>query len=158
MRSSTLTRIVFFFTILIALIIVIQLFWLNKLYSYEQRQFTTNVVKVARGILEDMELLANPEIQLQKLITNPDPNNFLIQVDTIPQRDSLLYYLNAEMEDFDLFTDCKLGVYNNTKARYLYEAYVLTAASSNPLNSGKPLNYYKRNYSFIHLFFPHRSE
>jgi len=157
MRSSTLTRIVFFFTLLIALIIVIQLFWLNKLYSYDQKQFTTNVVKVARGILEDMELLSNPEIQLQKLITNPDPNNFLIQVDTIPQKDSLLYYLNAEMEDFDLFTDCKLGVYNNAKARYLYEAYVPTAASHNLLNSGKPLNPYKRNYSFIHLFFPHRS-
>ena len=158
MRSSTLTRIVFFFTILIALIIVIQLFWLNKLYSYEQKQFTTNVVKVARGILEDMALLTNPEVQLQKLITNPEPNSFLIQVDTIPQQDSLLYYTNAEMEDFDLFTDCKLGVYDNAKARYLYEAYLPTAASHNPVNSLKPLTYYKRDYSFIHLFFPYRSK
>src|SRR5436190_10772266 len=117
MRSSTLTRIVFFFTILISLIIVIQLFWLNKLYSYEQKQFTTNVVKVARGIFEDMELLTNPESQLQKLITNPEPNSFLIQVDTIPQKDSLLFFLNAEMEDFDLFTDCRVGIYDNTKGK-----------------------------------------
>jgi two-component system phosphate regulon sensor histidine kinase PhoR len=158
MRSSTLTRIVFFFTILIALIIVIQLFWLNKLYSYEQRQFTTNVVKVARGILEDMELLTNPEVQLQKLISNPEPNSFLIQIDTIPQKDSLVYYLNAEMEDFDLFTDCKLGVYSSTMGKYLYEAYLPTAASHNLLNSGKALRYYNRNYSFIHLYFPHRSK
>jgi two-component system phosphate regulon sensor histidine kinase PhoR len=105
-----------------------------------------------------MELLANPEIQLQKLITNPEPNSFLIQVDTIPSKDSLLFYMNAEMEDFDLFTDCKFGVYDNTKARYLYEDYLPTAASYNLLNSGKALVHYKRNYSFIHLFFPHRSK
>jgi two-component system phosphate regulon sensor histidine kinase PhoR len=158
MRSSTLTRIVFFFTVLISLIIVIQLFWLNKLYSYEQKQFTTSVIKVARGILEDMELSTNPEVQLQKVITSPDRNSFLIQIDAIPQKDSLLHYANAEMEDFNLFTDCRLAVYDYTKSRYLYEAYVPAATSRNSLNSGEALRHYKRNYSFIHLFFPHRGE
>jgi two-component system phosphate regulon sensor histidine kinase PhoR len=112
---------------------------------------------VARGILEDMELLSNPEIQLQKLISNPDPNNFLIRVDAIPNKDSLLYYLNREMEDFDLFTDCKLAVYDDSKASYLYQAYVPTAGSHNSLNSGNALPHYKRNYSYIQLFFPHRN-
>ncbi len=158
MRSSTLTRIIFFFSILIALIIVIQLYWLNKLYSYEQRQFNANIVKVARGVLEDLELSTDPEIQLQKVVATPDPNTFIIQIDSIPDKDSLSYYLNAEMEDFDLFTDCKFAVYDKSKARYLYEVYLPAAGSHNLLNSGNSLNHYKKNYSFIHLFFPHRSK
>ena len=158
MRSSTLTRIIFFFTILIALIIVIQLFWLNKLYSYEERQFTTNVVKVARGVLEDMALSAEPETQLQKLIETPDPNTFLVRVDSIPPKDSLSYYLTVEMEDFDLFIDCKLGVFDKNTGKYLYKVYLPTAASHNPLNSGPDLHLYKKNYSFIQLFFPHRNK
>lgn len=158
MRSSTLTRIIFFFSILIALIIVIQLYWLNKLYSYEQKQFNANVVKVARGVLEDLDLSTDPEIQLQKVVANPDINTFLIQVDSIPDKDSLLYYLNAEMEDFDLFTDCKFAVYDKSKTKYLYEVYLPAAGSHNQLNSGNPLNKYKKNYSFIQLFFPHRSK
>src|SRR5258706_6814213 len=158
MRYSTLTRIIFFFSILIALIIIIQLYWLNKLYSYEQKQFNANVVKVARGVLEDLDLSTDPEIQLQKVVATPDINTFLIQVDSIPDKDSLLYYLNAEMEDFDLFTDCKFAVYDKRKTKYLYEVYLPAAGSHDQLNSGNPLNKYKKSYCFIQLFFPHRSK
>src|ERR1700737_1736007 len=138
MRSSTLTKIIFFFTILIALIISIQLFWLNKLYSYEQRQFSTNVVKVVRGMLEDLEL-STEQIQLQKLIETPDPNTFLVRVDIIPPKDSLLYYLNIEMEDFVMFIDCKLGVYDKKTDKYVYKVYIPTAASPDPSDSGPEL-------------------
>ena len=158
MRSSTLTKVIFFFTILIAGIVVIQLLWLNKLYSLEQKQFTTNVVKVARGVLEDLPLSEDPEVPLQEIIETTDPNTFLVRVDSIPPKDSLVHYMNLEMEDFDLFIDSRVAVYDKRAGNYLYEVYLPAAGSHHLLNKGKNLPLFKKNYSFIELFFPHRDQ
>jgi two-component system, OmpR family, phosphate regulon sensor histidine kinase PhoR len=158
MRSSTLTKIIFFFTILIAVIVIIQLFWLNKLYSFEQKQFTTSVIKVARGVLEDLPLSDDPEVSLQKIIETPDPNTFLVRIDSIPPKDSLLYYMNLEMEDFDLFIDCNLKVYDSKMNNYVYEGYLPAAGSHNFLNTAYKSPLFKRDYSFIEFYFPHRDK
>jgi two-component system phosphate regulon sensor histidine kinase PhoR len=157
MRSSTLTKIIFFFTILIAVIVVIQLFWLNKLYSLEQKQFTTSVVKVARGVLEDLPLSEDPEVPLQKIIESPNPNTFLVRVDSVPQKDSLAHYMNLEMEDFDLFIDCNVAVYNRNSKNYIYEIY-LPAAGSHLSIAKNVFPEFDKNYSFIEFFFPHRGK
>jgi len=49
MRSSTLKLIVLFATVVIGLIVTVQLYWLKKVYSFEERQFNVNVVKSIRG-------------------------------------------------------------------------------------------------------------
>jgi hypothetical protein len=54
-------------TILIGLIVVVQLYWLTKVYSFEQKQFNNNVVKSLRGVFEDLAMNDNPT-NLQQLI------------------------------------------------------------------------------------------
>src|SRR6187549_3210371 len=105
MRSSTLKGIIFISTLLVTLIVAIQLFWLYKVYSFEQKQFNTNIVKSIRGLLEDMQLADFPGVELQKLIEHPNPNTFLVQIDAIPSRDSLKYFLINEFEDFGVLSD-----------------------------------------------------
>ena len=53
MRSATLKQIILIISITIGSIILVQLFWLNKQYSFEQKEFTTNVIKGVRGFYED---------------------------------------------------------------------------------------------------------
>ena len=77
-----------------------------------------------------MKIDDNPGTQLQKLIERPNPNTFLIRVDTIPQKDSLINFLYSEFEDFNVFTDCKMAVYSDSTGGYLYQAYLPTAAST----------------------------
>src|SRR6218665_2328193 len=102
MRSSTLKWILLLSTLFIAAIIAAQLFWLNKVYRYEEKEFSNNVIKSVRGLYEDMSLVKNPGIELHHHIENPAPDAFLIKTDIIPVKDSVMYYLTTELENFDV--------------------------------------------------------
>src|SRR5882757_7853426 len=130
MRSSTLKWIVLSATLLAALIITVQLYWLNMVYSYEQRQFNLNVVKSIRGLFEDLEMNDAPGTSLQQLITaNLDNNYFVFKADTIPPKDSLVFYMQDEFADFGVLTDCKLGAYSSAQKKYVYEEFIPAPAS-----------------------------
>ena len=164
MRSATLKWMLLLLTFLVGIILVVQLYWINRVYYYEQKEFNTNVVKSIRGVCEDMKIDDNPGTQLQKLIERPNLNTFLIRVDTIPQRDTLINFLYSEFEDFDVFTDCKVAVYSDTAQRYVFQAYLPTAASTQVQANNHPhfteidLPVIPRNFPYICLYFPHRTQ
>ncbi len=157
MRSSTLKWIVLSTTLLISAIVIFQLFWLKKVYSLEQHQFNTNVVKSIRGVFEDLEMNDNPAMNLHDLIDNPDPDYFLFKADTIPDKDSLTFHLRQEFEDFDVLTDCKLGAYSSESGRYIYEEYIPGPASRFPIQNVSDLTVFTKSFDHILLYFPHRS-
>ncbi len=164
MRSATLKWMMLLLTFLVGVILLVQLYWIYRVYNFEQKEFNTNVVKSIRGLCEDMELNDSPGSQIQKLVDHPNPNTFLLQVDTIPQRDSLMFYITSEFEDFDVFTDCKMAVYSDSSKNYLYQAYIPTAATTqeqlatHTLITDVDLPVFPKNYPYIHLFFPHRQQ
>lgn len=163
MRSRTLKWMMLLLTVLVGIILLVQVYWLNQVYNFEQKEFNTNVVKSIRGICEDLEIDDNPGIQVQKLIERPNASTFLLQVDTIPDRDSLVAYLADEFEAFDVFTDCKMAMYSDSTNDYLYQVYLPTAAStqsqgSHPHFTAVDLPVYPKNYAYINLYFPHRQQ
>ncbi|HTE12787.1 MAG TPA: HAMP domain-containing sensor histidine kinase, partial [Chitinophagaceae bacterium] len=164
MRSATLKWMLLLLTLLVGIILVVQLYWINQVYYYEQKEFNTNVIKSIRGVCEDMKIDDNPGTQLQKLIERPNPNSFLIRIDTIPQKDTLINFLYSEFEDFNVFTDCRVAVYSDSAAHYLFQAYLPTAASTQMQSTNHPhyteidLPLIPKNYPYIHLYFPHRQQ
>lgn len=158
MRSSTLKWIVLLSTLLVAVIIIVQLYWLNKVYSLEERQFNTNIVKSARGLLEDLDLADYPGVELQQLIEHPDPYTFRVKIDTIPIKDSLIYFLVNEFEDFGVLADCKISVYNDSLNKFQYEAYVPTAVSHRPEKTDIYVPVVEKKYPYINLYFPNREK
>lgn len=157
MRSSILKWIVLISSLLIAAIIIFQLYWLKKVYAFEQRQFNNNVVKGIRGVFEDLQMNDDPALNLHDLIANPDPNYFLFKADTIPEKDSLTFYLRKEFEDFDVLTDCKLGAFSKVAGKYVYEEYIPSPASRYAIQPVKDLAVFDKSFDHIVLFFPHRS-
>ncbi len=158
MRSKTLKWIVLSISLLIAVIVIFQLYWLKKVYALEQHQFNTNVVKSIRGVFEDLEMNDNPAMNLHDLIDNPDPDYFLFKADTIPERDSLTFYLRKEFEDFDVLTDCKLGAFSSGSGKYIYQEYIPSPASRYPIQNVNDLAAFTKDFDHILLFFPHRSK
>ncbi len=158
MRSATLKWIILLSTILIGLLVSVQLFWLNKIYNYDQKEFTTSVVKSIRGVYEDLQLSDSSGPQLQKLIEQPNINTFLFKIDSIPPKDTLKNSILNNLEDFGVFTDCKVVLYDDSTHRIAYQLYLPSAASRHPDNSGMDLPLYKNNYAYIQLYFPHRSQ
>jgi two-component system phosphate regulon sensor histidine kinase PhoR len=158
MRASILKWLVLSATVLIGLIVVVQLYWLTKVYSLEQKQFNNNVVKSLRGVFEDLEMNDNPSQSLQQLIHNPAEDYYLFQADTIPIQDSLIFYIRKEFNDFDVLTDVKLGAYSSAQKKYVYEDYIPTAASGFHITPALGLPVYSGDYDHILLYFPHRSQ
>jgi two-component system phosphate regulon sensor histidine kinase PhoR len=162
MRSSTLKWIVLSATLLAAIIVTVQLIWLKKVYSFEQRQFNLNVVKSIRGLFEDLEMNDAPGTSFQQLINTPDrDDNYLIfKADTIPPKDSLVFYIQDEFVDFGVLTDCKLGAYSSTEKKYVYEEFIPAPASRyagiKPVVQELPV--FTKDYDHILLYFPHRHE
>jgi two-component system phosphate regulon sensor histidine kinase PhoR len=157
MRSSTLKLIVLLATILTTLIVLVQLYWLKKVYSFEEKQFQNNVVKSIRGVFEDLEMNDNPSMIFQQLIDNPSPNYIVFKADTLPLKDSLAYYLQREFTVFDVLTDCKLGAFSKDSKKYIYEEYIPAAASGYPVQDVNDLPVFDNKYDHILLYFPHRS-
>ncbi len=158
MRSSILKWLVLSATVLIGLIVIVQLYWLTKVYSFEQKQFNNNVVKSIRAVFEDLEMNDNPNQTLQQLIHNPADDYYMFKADTIPEQDSLTHYMRKEFSDFDVMTDVKLGAYSSSLKKYVYEDYIPTAASGFHITPALGLPVYSQDYDHILLYFPHRSQ
>jgi two-component system phosphate regulon sensor histidine kinase PhoR len=162
MRSTTLKWIVLSATLLAAVVVTVQLYWLQKVYSLEKRQFNNNVVKSIRGLFEDLEMNDQPGTLLHQLIKAPDQDNnyYIFKADTIPIKDSLVFYLQDEFADFGVLTDCKIGAYSAAEKRYVYEDFIPAPASRYPV--AKPvmgeLPVFNNSYDHILLYFPHRHE
>src|SRR5215510_3184793 len=124
MRSNTIRLFILIASLLIAIIIAVQVYWLNKTYTFEKNEFNTSVIKSIRGVYEDLPLLYESTEKLQSLIEKTDANSYLFRTDSIPPKDSLALYVHNELESFDIFTDCKLAVYDKIKNRYEYDAYL----------------------------------
>jgi two-component system phosphate regulon sensor histidine kinase PhoR len=158
MRSNTIRLFILIASLLIAIIIAMQVYWLNKTYTFEKNEFNTSVIKSIRGVYGDLPLLYEATEKLQSLIEKTDADSYLFRSDSIPPKDSLTFYLHSELEGFDIFTDCKMAAYDHKKNRYVYEAYLPSAGSSKTNDTSISLPHIEKNYSYIYLFFPHRNK
>ncbi len=157
-RSKTLRLVILISTVLVTIIIAVQLFWLQKVYRYEEKQFNINVSKSIRGLYDDMELVNDVSDNVQKVVENPKPDLYLLRIDCNPYLDSLWLNLKAELTDFDVYTDCEAAIYSHEKNAYTNEQYIdLPDAYHVP--KGKTVTpVLKRDYSYVALYFPHRDE
>ncbi len=156
MRSLTTRLIIFIASLLIAVIIGMQVHWLSKTYAYEKHEFSTSVLKAVRGVYEDIPLLYNVSVPLDSLVERPDQQSFLFRIDSIPSHDTLLHYLSGELEIFHVFTDYKVAVFDPRLQQYISQDYISADASSRNEDSMARLPLVKRDFSYVHLFFPNR--
>ena len=158
MRSNTIRLFILIASLLIAVIIAVQVYWLNKTYTYEKTEFNTSVIKSIRGVYEDLPLLYESSEKLQSLIAKTAADSYLFRIDSIPEKDSLVFYMHNELEGFDIFTDGKLSVYDYLKNRHVYDAYLPSAGSGYKNDTTLTLPLIQKEYSYVYLYFPHRNK
>ena len=157
-RSKTLRLVMLASTVLVTIIIAVQLFWLQKVYRYEEKQFNINVSKSIRGLYDDMELVNDVSDNAQKEIDNPKPDLYLLKIDCNPYLDSLWINLKAELTDFDVYTDCKAAIYSHEKNTFTTEQYIDLPDAYHAPKESASIPVLKREYSYVALFFPHRGQ
>jgi two-component system, OmpR family, phosphate regulon sensor histidine kinase PhoR len=155
-RSSALRLGIFISTLIIAIILVFQLIWLRKVYRFEEKEFDHSVVKVIRGLYEDLTVTAYNTSPLNELIEKPGHHLYLAHISWPVNTDSLSRYLQYELEDFEIFTSCRLGVYSAKAGNYVYSAVFRSPVGKE--TSGSNLPVIRRSYDYIALSFPNREQ
>ena len=155
-RSKTLRWLIIVSTLLVTVIVAVQLFWLQKVYRFEQKQFNANVTKSIRGLFKNMELTKDSSFTFEKNIELPRPEAYVARVDKIPPIDSVSFFLSKELTDFDILTDCDISIYDVAKKKYIASKYIDIPDSYDPVNNKFNTPSFARNYSYISIYFPHR--
>jgi two-component system, OmpR family, phosphate regulon sensor histidine kinase PhoR len=152
--SKTIRLGIFISTLIIAVIIILQLIWLEKLYRYEEKEFDHNIARVVRGLNVDLQFEDNDRVNLNNFISKIDESNFRISIRKKVNADTLKYYLQHELEDQEIFTDCYAGIYDASYGSYTEQLYLPSATSGK--NPGITLPVMDRSGNHILLYFPHR--
>jgi len=155
-RSSTIRLGIFISSLIIAVILIFQLVWLKKIYRFEQKEFDHSVVKAVRGLYEDLDIKAYNVTPLNKLIENPKPDLYLAHITLPVSQDSMISYLQYELEDFGIFTDCHLGIYQADSSRYIFTGILTGATTKTKGNLIIPG--ISTPYDHLSLYFPNRRQ
>jgi two-component system phosphate regulon sensor histidine kinase PhoR len=155
-RSSAIRLGIFISTVIIATILVFQLAWLKKVYRFEEKEFDHSVLKSIRGLYEDLEVSSYTSSHLSDLIEKPAQHLYLAHINLPVDPDTLSSYLQYELEDFDIFTNCQLAIYNHAEKKYTYSNLLTSAGAKETVNKLPLL--LDRDYDYIALNFPNRRQ
>ncbi|MGN6616352.1 MAG: sensor histidine kinase [Ilyomonas sp.] len=154
LRSHTIRLGIFISTLIIAAIVIFQLIWLWKVYNFEQKSFDVSITKAVRNFYDDVDMDIPPQLHLSDLIKRQNSETYSMRINSIPDTDSLVYYMQSELEDQEIFTDCYMGIYNSAEKRYVFTAYL--PAATTPVTKKIELPKTKQVFNNIILYFPHR--
>jgi len=156
-RSRTIRLVILVSTFIIAAIVIFQLIWLRKVYYFEQKEFDHSIAKVIRGFYEDINEPSVTSFNLNELIVSPNEQTFLVRTDRrAMNKDSTGFFLQSELEDEDIFTDCYAGFYNASKKAYDFTLYLPSATAAKRADILLPTS--NKNYNHLTLYFPHRNK
>ncbi len=156
-RSKTLRWLIILSTLLVTVIVVVQLFWLQKIYRFERKQFNLNVTKSIRELFNTIDLTNDSTFTFEKNIELPLMESYITKIDKIHSIDSISSVLSKELTDFDILTDCKISIYSSTEKKYIASKYIDVPDSYNAVKDKFSTPVFDRNYSYLMIYFPHRS-
>ena len=157
-RSRTLRLVILVSTVLITIIIAIQLFWLQKVYRYEEKQFNINVSKSIRALYADMELVNDVKDNVQKVVENINPDLYLLKIDCNPDLNKLWINLKGELTDFDVYSDCRAAIYNHDHESFTVAKYIDLPDAYHESSKESSLPHIQKDYSYLMMYFPHRGQ
>ncbi len=156
-KSKTLRWVIVMGSALVAVIIAMQLFWLQKIYNYEQKLFNTNVLKSTKALYKGMPLIKDSVFKIEDLIENPQTDIYLARLDFLPDINKVTASLSEDFTDFDIFADCKIALYDVNRRTYIAEKFI--DIPNVVFTSKKNINvpFINKDYSYLALYFPNRN-
>lgn len=157
MRSQTIRLGIFISTLVIAAIIIFQLIWLNKVYHREQKEFDQGIARALRDFYDDIHQPVDPNYNLNQLVESPERHTYIARITSpVAHKDSVLFYMQNELEGENIFTDCYAGLYEVSQKKYIVKGLLYAPTESNKKPDSLP--YFHANYNYLILYFPHRRE
>ena len=157
LRSKTVRLGIFISTIIIGLIIVVQVFWLYKQYHYEEKEFDHHIFGVLKEAYAKLPLIKDSTLNLNDLISKTKPQVYYSKIEQWQAPADILSVIENAMEDFDVFTDCHVALYQSSTKKFFYEADIHPESNGRKLAS-LPATIKKPLTDSIILYFPNREK
>src|SRR6478736_3157422 len=141
--------------LIITLIIFFQLSWLKKVFTYEEKEFNGKVVSIINQFRNQFP--ENRSQQLSYQIERPDERTYLLRLNRWLPEDSLKHMFEYLLEKEELFIDCQLAMYDPEAKEFRYQFYLKGSASVELNKNSSSLKKYQRDYFYVYIDFPHRS-
>ncbi|HSB92373.1 MAG TPA: HAMP domain-containing sensor histidine kinase [Flavitalea sp.] len=155
MKNAPLRIVTFSTGLIIALIIFFQLSWLKKVFTYEEKEFNGKTVSIINQFRNQFP--ENRSQQLSYHIERPHKNAYLLRLNRNIPEDSVKLSFEKLLEAEELFVDCRLGLYDPKQRGYLFQFYLKGSATVELDKTNSPLETFPRNYYYLFVDFPHRS-
>lgn len=155
MRSKPLRLVMIFLTMVMGVILIFQLVWLSRVYTFEKQQFHVNVVRVMNGIYEDFEW-ANYGAATKESIEKLNDKTYLMRVDSLPSFDVLERDMQKEFNDFSLHTESCISVYSTADGKFNFQTCLFNTEKDAVSKNLHAMPLVQRGFDYIMLSFPHR--
>ena len=156
-RSKTLRWIIVVSTLVIAVIVIVQLFWLQRVYRLERRQFNISITSSIKSLFTSMNLSHGTSFNFEKNVELAIPEDYLLKIDRIPTIDSVSSFFSQELSDYNLLSDCNISIYNAAEKKFVASKYIDMPNSYNAEKDKFTTPVFKREHSYISFYFPHRT-
>ncbi|MEO8403278.1 MAG: HAMP domain-containing sensor histidine kinase [Chitinophagaceae bacterium] len=156
-RSSTIRLGIFISTLIIAIIVVFQLVWLKAIYHSKQEEFNRGVIKSVRALYQDIKADNYTYSTLNELIESPESHLYIAKINFPVNSDSVSQYLQYELEEFDIFTDCHIGIYDSKAGKYIYTEVLKSAGTKEKEKDTAIIPDNDHHDDHLALYFPRRS-
>lgn len=156
MRSSTLRTIVIGVTILIALIMGIQVYWVSKTYKLEEKEFNIKVNSALRAVVEAIRFSHKDTAPFAGVITQTGPDYFIADTKYLADSNQADFLLKKAIEEYSVFTSFKYGIYNAPEDRLSHVTFVTSGQYGG--DPGTPLPLIRKPYNYIGVLFPNREQ
>src|SRR5215211_3661663 len=98
-------------------------------------------------------MVCDPGKKMNQLVKTPSLDTYIFRTDSVPNSHSLMYYLNYEFDDFNVYTDYVTGIHEKGKTTYSFKGYLPSVGSSETKMSNVNLPLHETDYSYVTLIF-----
>lgn len=155
-RSKTLRWIIVISTVVIAIIVAAQIFWLQRVYKLERRQFNINITSSIKALSRNLNLSNDANFNFEKNVQLAIPEDYLLRVDRLPAMDSVTSFFSQELTDYNVLTDCNISIYDPGKNGFIASKYIDMPNAYDSVKDKFTTPVFDRDYSYISFYFPHR--
>lgn len=157
LRSNTIRIAVVLSSVLIGTILVIQVFWLKKVYELEQREFNAKVMRVIEGYYTATgDTVFSSNDHLSKLVNHPEPFVYIARIGQVPDTNRIMHILREQFTRNDVFTVCGVSLKPEGEKEIKFRAVIPSANASRQTIENWPAN--ETAHAHLGLYFPNRNK
>lgn len=154
MRRNHIRFIVILGTFAIIGIFVIQLYWLQKAWNINEKEFTQTVFIALRNVAVKLSDYNQTELPNENPVSRLSSNYFVVNTNSVIDANILDYYLRTEFDKLNINTDYEYGIYDCHTDKMVYGNYVTAGGHDKQIKLSTTLPKYSEYVYYFGINFP----